>query len=128
MQLPAVAFAVALLASVLSFSVPAAAETNIVGKYAVEGREAAGGATYKGEAAVAKKGATYHVVWFIGQQMAIGTGILTDNVFAVTYMTQGTRVPGVALYAIGADGKLIGNFTMLGAGATGEESWTPIDR
>jgi hypothetical protein len=126
MQLPGVAFAVALLASVLSL--PAVADTSLVGKYAVEGREASGGASYKGEAAVAKKGTTYHVVWFIGQQMAIGTGILTDKVFAVTYMTQGTRVPGVALYEVASDGKLSGNFTMLGAGATGQESWTPLDR
>lgn len=110
---------------VLTLAWPAAAD-DIAGKYAVEGQEANSGASYSGEAMVQNAGDTYHVVWQIGEQVAIGTGILTEEGFAVTYMMRGAQIPGIALYKVASDGTLSGQFTMLGADSVGEESWSPV--
>lgn len=124
MRMPALAVVVTALA--LFLVAPAAADVS--GNYAVDGRDPNNGTAYRGGAAVVKKGATYHVVWSIGDHRFIGTGILTDGIFAVTYVLPGTQVPGIALYTVGANGHLTGYFTMLGAVTIGEESWTPVDR
>lgn len=120
MRLAAIALAGALaLASVL----PAAA-SDIGGKYTVQGRDPSGQA-YAGEAAVVRKGDTYQVFWVLGPNQAIGTGILTGDVFAVTYVIRGVPAPGLAIYDVDEDGALSGRFTMLGEEMVGEETWTP---
>jgi hypothetical protein len=118
MKSGAMALAAALI---LAFSLPAAAG-DLSGKYAVEGREP-GGQTYAGEVAVVKRGDTYQVLWVLGESQAVGTGILTGDVFAVTYVIRGVPVPGIAIYDVGKDGALTGRFTMLGAEIIGDETW-----
>jgi hypothetical protein len=120
MKLTAIALALAL---VLPFGLPAAA-ADLTGKYAVEGRDP-NGQSYRGEAAVMKKGDTYQVFWLLGDSRAIGTGILSGEVFAVTYVIAGVPVPGIAIYDVADDGQLSGRFTMLGAESVGDETWRP---
>ena len=120
MKLATIALAAALL---LAGGLPAMA-AELGGKYTVEGRDP-GGQEYKGEAAVMKKGDTYQVFWVLGDNQAVGTGILTGDVFAVTYVIRGVPAPGLAIYDVGKDGGLSGRFTMLGAEIIGEEKWTP---
>jgi len=101
-----------------------AAASDLGGKYTVQGRDASG-QSYAGHAAVVRKGDTYHVFWLLGGNEAIGTGILTGAVFAVTYVIRGVPAPGLAIYDVDADGALTGRFTMLGDEMIGEETWTP---
>jgi hypothetical protein len=120
MRLTAAVLATALA---LAIGLPAAA-ADLGGKYTVEGRDPSG-QTYVGHAAVVRKGDTYQVFWVLGSNQAVGTGILTGDVFAVTYVMRGVPAPGLAIYDVTADGALSGRFTMLGAEIIGEESWKP---
>ncbi len=117
--------ALALAAALTLLPVRPAAAADLGGTYAVEGRDPSG-QTYAGEAAVVKRGETYHVLWALGDTRAIGTGLLMGDVFAVTYIIRGVPVPGVAIYDVTKEGKLSGRFTMLGAQVVGDESWTPV--
>lgn len=115
----------ALAAAVVLPLAPPAVAADLSGKYTVEGREPSG-QTYAGEAAVVKRGDTYHVLWALGDTRAVGTGLMAGDVFAVTYMIRGVPIPGVAIYDVAKDGKLSGRFTMLGAQVVGDERWTPV--
>jgi hypothetical protein len=117
----AMMIALVVAALVVPFGLPAAA-ADLSGKYAVEGKDPNGRA-YTGEAAVMRKGDTYQVFWLLGDTRAVGTGILTGDIFAVTYIIAGIPVPGLAIYGVGADGALSGQFTMLGSEIVGGETW-----
>jgi hypothetical protein len=97
------------------------------GKYLVEGRDPKGAARYQGQVVVVKESETYSVIWKIQNQVLYGTGILENNVFAVTYLNYGPRgAPGLALYEAGPEGTLTGKFTALGAKEVGIEAWIPV--
>ncbi|MFN4088535.1 MAG: hypothetical protein ACK4QW_05745 [Alphaproteobacteria bacterium] len=116
----------ACLALLFASATWAQAAADIVGDYDVYGRTSEG--NYAGEASVVKRGSTYHVMWLIGNQLARGTGILTGTTFSVTFLTQGMPVPGVAVYEIGPEGVLTGQFTLLGGTSMGAEAWTPAKK
>lgn len=114
------------LAGAAVAALPAAA-AELAGNYHVEGRDPNGGQRYKGQVAVVKEDATYAVVWKIQNQVLYGTGILQNNVFAVTYLNYGPRsAPGLAIYDLSPEGTLTGRFTMLGAKDVGVEAWIPV--
>lgn len=115
---------IALVGALTLAEAPPAVAADIGGKYTVQGRDPSG-QTYAGHAAVVRKGDTYHVFWVLGPNQAIGTGMLTGGVFAVTYVIRGVPAPGLAIYDVDADGALSGRFTMLGEEMVGEETWTP---
>ena len=103
-----------------------AAVADIAGEYSVYGSAAEG--SYKGEAAVVKRGNIYHVAWSIAGQTARGTGILTGNIFSVTFVSRGAPAPGIAVYEVGPEGVLTGHFTLLGGSRLGAEALTPIKK
>ena len=97
------------------------------GKYLVEGRDPKGSARYQGQVVVVKEADTYTVIWKIQNQVLYGTGVLQNNVFAVTYLNYGPRgAPGLAVYETSPEGTLTGRFTMLGAKEVGIEAWIPM--
>lgn len=97
------------------------------GKYLVEGRDPKGTSRYQGQVVVVKEAETYAVVWKIQNQVLYGTGVLQNNVFAVTYLNYGPRsAPGLAVYETSPEGTLTGKFTVLGAKEVGIEAWIPI--
>jgi len=101
------------------------AAQDLSGTYSVKGSDPKGIQTYEGEVAVAKLGDTYRVAWALEDHRAVGTGILTQKTFAVTFISQGLPVPGIAVFELGDHGELTGSFTLLGAQEIGLETWTP---
>ena len=100
---------------------------DLEGKYLVEGRDPKGAARYQGQVVVVKESDTYSVIWKIQNQVLYGTGIMQNNVFAVTYLNYGPRgAPGLALYEASPEGTLTGKFTALGAKEVGIEAWIPV--
>ena len=100
---------------------------DLEGKYLVEGRDPKGAARYQGQVVVVKESDTYSVIWKIQNQVLYGTGIMQNNVFAVTYLNYGPRgAPGQALYEASPEGTLTGKFTALGAKEVGIEAWIPV--
>ena len=110
----------------LSAAWPLAA-AELEGKYLVEGRDPKGASRYSGQVVVVKESETYSVVWKIQNQVLYGTGVLQNNVFAVTYLNYGPRsAPGLAIYETQPEGTLTGKFTVLGAKEVGIEAWIPM--
>ncbi len=106
---------------------PPSKAAELEGKYLVEGRDPKGAARYQGQVVVVKESDTYSVIWKIQNQVLYGTGILQNNVFAVTYLNYGPRgAPGLALYEASPEGTLTGKFTALGAKEVGIEAWIPL--
>lgn len=109
----------------LSLVTPLSA-AELEGKYLVEGRDPKGSSKYQGQVVVVKEADTYSVVWKIQNQVLYGTGVLQNNVFAVTYLNYGPRsAPGLAVYETSSEGTLTGKFTVLGAKEVGIEAWIP---
>jgi len=68
-----------------------------VGRYDVSGTNPGNRGTYAGTATIEKTGETYRVVWQIGSDRYIGTGIGNNEFIAVSYrMGSGS---GLAMYA-----------------------------
>ena len=117
---------VSLFVAVIALAPPASA-VEIEGKYLVEGRDPKGASRYQGQVVVVKEAETYAVVWKIQNQVLYGTGVLQNNVFAVTYLNYGPRsAPGLAVYETSPEGTLTGKFTVLGAKEVGIEAWIPM--
>ncbi len=115
-----------LFASVIALT-PTASAVDVEGKYLVEGRDPKGASRYQGQVVVVKETETYAVVWKIQNQVLYGTGVLQNNVFAVTYLNYGPRsAPGLAVYETSPEGTLTGKFTVLGAKDVGIEAWIPM--
>ena len=121
-------FAGAIFACLCVLSVaPTLSAAELEGKYLVEGRDPKGSSRYQGQVVVVKETDTYTVIWKIQNQVLYGTGVLQNNVFAVTYLNYGPRgAPGLAVYETSPEGTLTGRFTMLGAKEVGIEAWIPI--
>ena len=71
------------LIAVLAVGGAASAES-IEGMYRVEGNGPGADQAYRGRAQVKKTGATYTIVWQIGEGGHVGTGILTSDVLSVS--------------------------------------------
>jgi hypothetical protein len=92
-----------------------------VGSYAVSGKNPDGSGAYTGTAAVTKTGDTYQVVWNIGSDRFVGTGVGNDEFFAVGY--QSKQFNGLALY-VAKDSNWDGIWTATGGRKIGTEVWT----
>lgn len=113
--------------AIAAFASQPLAAAELEGKYLVEGRDPKGASKYQGQVVVVKEAETYSVVWKIQNQVLYGTGILQNNMFAVTYLNYGPRgAPGLALYETTPEGTLTGRFTSLGAKEIGIEAWIPM--
>jgi hypothetical protein len=111
----------ATVAAALLFSVTAAF-ADPVGRYNVEGTNpGANGSSYSGTVSVERTGQTYKVVWVIGGERFIGTGIGNKDFLAVSYRS-GSQT-GLALYAPDGDG-WAGVWTYAGGTQMGTEHWT----
>ncbi len=113
------AFGVALCLSVL-WGFPALA-ADPAGHYRVEGNNPGGQGAYRGTVDVTRTGETYRVVWVIGDQRYVGTGIGNEQFLAVTYRSGNDT--GLAIYGERGDG-WAGPWTTAGGTSVGAESWT----
>ena len=92
-----------------------AAESDLAGRYACEGKSPEG-RPYHGMVDIVRLDDTFRVIWTLAGdsgevQQVMGVGILSNGVFAASYFGGG---PGVAVYRI--DGrKLVGEWTIGGA-------------
>lgn len=117
----------AVATAIVSLAGQPAYAADVEGKYLVEGRDPRGNSRYQGQVVVVKDTETYSVVWKIQNQVLYGTGVLQNNVFAVTYLNYGPRsAPGLAIYETSPEGTLTGKFTVLGAKEVGIEAWIPV--
>ncbi len=91
--------AMVLAASIFASSVWAA---DPVGRYVVHGTNPGGGGEYSGTATVEKTGDTYKVVWKVGGQTYIGTGVGDHGFMAISYKSGNDT--GLALYGEDGDG------------------------
>lgn len=108
------AAAILLLSSGLAFADP-------VGHYAVAGANPGGDGKYSGEVTVEKTGDTYKVVWHVGDDTFIGTGIGAKDFTAISYKSG--KDTGLALYAEQSDGSWEGYWTYAGGTQIGTERW-----
>ena len=112
---------IAFLTAIMIFAAaPAALAGSPVGHYAVEGT-GTGGETYSGTVAVTATGDTYHVVWEIGSETFIGTGIGNDSFMAVSYASGSNT--GLALYTP-HHGDWSGIWAYAGGTTISTENWT----
>jgi hypothetical protein len=107
---------------------PSEAWAQLEGQYAIYGREISGEVGYTGKVAVSKQGATYTVIWLIGNEVHTGTGILSENILSVTFIARGSPLPGLAVYTLQPEGILTGQFTVLGGRKVGAEVWRPMPK
>lgn len=115
--------------ALVALGLPADAWAQVVeGQYAIYGKELSGESGYTGKVAVSKQGATYTVIWLIGNEVHTGTGILSGDVLSVTFIARGSPVPGLAVYTVQPDGILTGQFTVLGGRKVGAEIWRPMPK
>jgi hypothetical protein len=110
--------AVALLASTLAAAPCFAGEPT--GQYSVQGANPGGQGQYSGRVDVTRTGDTFRVVWQIGNQRFVGTGIGTDEAIAVSYSSGNST--GLAIYLQDGDGWR-GVWTYAGGTQLGTENW-----
>jgi len=92
-----------------------------IGRYEVSGTNPGNKGTYAGTAVIEKTGDTYRVVWQIGSERYVGTGIGNQEFIAVSYRLGNDS--GLALYsASGAGWK--GIWTYAGGHEIGTEIWS----
>jgi hypothetical protein len=91
-----------------------------VGTYRVEGKNPGGGGSYTGTVTVERTGETYRVVWVVGGDRFVGTGIGNKDFIAVSYRSGNET--GLALY--GEDGgNWVGVWSYAGGRNLGAEIW-----
>ncbi|MBI1209321.1 MAG: hypothetical protein GC191_18810 [Azospirillum sp.] len=79
---------------------------------------------YRGTVTLTVKGQVLTVVWKIGTDTSVGTGIANGNTLAVGY--PGPNEPGVALYTRNPTSGVVNGYWVPGGGtAVGTETWTP---
>ncbi len=88
-----------------------AQEVDIIGNYSVQG-SSAGGGSYEGVAEITEQGEVYNVTWSVGNVEYEGIGLVEDDLFAVSYLSNSTT--GVILYKI-EDDQLVGRWADLGS-------------
>jgi hypothetical protein len=103
------------------------AHADLAGQYRVEGKNPGGDGTYQGRVAVKPHQGVYHVVWQVGQDRWVGTGILRQDQFSVVYANPDRESrPGLVVYEVQGDGSLVGAFVTLGQNQMGTERWRPM--
>lgn len=109
------------VAATILMSAVAAWAGSPVGRYTVVGSNPGSGTKYTGTVTVEPTGDTFRVTWDIGNQTYVGTGIGSDEGFAVAYRS-GNQT-GLAIY--GAKGNdWAGVWTYTGGRDVGGEAWT----
>jgi hypothetical protein len=117
MMIRGIAAGILLLGTLLA---PAMADEP-VGRYDVSGTNPGNRGTYSGSATVEKTGDTYRVVWQIGSDRYVGTGVGNSEFIAVSYRFGNES--GLALY--GANGRgWKGVWAYSGGQQLGSEVWT----
>jgi hypothetical protein len=111
----------AIAGTVLAFLVMPAVAGDPVGRYDVSGANPGNRGTYSGTATIDKTGDTYRVVWQIGSDRYVGTGVGNDEFIAVSYRLGNES--GLALYSASGGGWK-GVWTYLGGQQLGTEIWT----
>lgn len=100
-----------------------AVAADFASKYSVVG-DNPGGGQYTGVVTVKRTGqATYQVVWKVGDERYVGTGIGGVDGLAVSYKAGANT--GIAILAAGSDGEINGVWTYAGGTEIGKETWTP---
>jgi hypothetical protein len=93
-----------------------------VGTYQVAGSNPGNqNSQYAGTVTVQQTGDTYLVIWNIGSQTFVGTGVAKDNAFSVTYRSGG--LTGIAMYAADGD-NWQGTWAFSEGHRVGTEAWT----
>ncbi|SFD45011.1 hypothetical protein SAMN04488523_10110 [Sulfitobacter brevis] len=115
-----------------------AATAGPVGIYDVVGANPGDGTAYEGAVAIKENGATYTVLWKIGEEEYIGTAIgaanlkgstifgeagENDTALAVSYRSGESF--GLALFVEQENGHWNGIWTYAGSDSIGSETWTP---
>ena len=111
----------AVAAAILVLTAVAAWAGDPVGSYSVVGSNPGGRGRYAGTVDVERTGETFRVIWRIGGQTFVGTGIGSNKGFAVTY--QSGNQTGLAIYGANGDG-WEGVWTYTGGRQVGGEMWT----
>ena len=117
---------------------PLAALAGPEGNYTLTGTSPGGGGTYAGTVEVQRNGDTYVVLWKIGNETYLGTGLgaadvkgvptmgpaaANDTALAVGYVSD--AIFGQAFYVQQSDGTWKGIWTYGGSSQIGTEVWTP---
>lgn len=103
----------------LLWSAASAFAADPTGEYSVTGSNPGSSSRYSGTVTVEKTGQTYRVVWVVGGQRYIGTGIGDKDFLAVSYRSGNET--GLALY--GANG---GNWSGVWTYANGRQIGTEV--
>ncbi|MFH5924492.1 hypothetical protein [Roseomonas xinghualingensis] len=112
-----------MMVGLLGFAAPAEAQRN--GLYQVSGVNP-DGSPYTGQMLVQQVGlASWRVAWQIGETRYEGYGMSAGPVFSVGF-TLGNH-PGIAIYQLGTDGSMTGQWTLIGSSAIGTENLVPWD-
>jgi hypothetical protein len=107
------------LAGLVLLATPAFA-ADPTGHYLIEGANPGGKGSYAGTVDVTRTGDTLRIVWTIGNQRYVGTGIGTSSGIAVSYRSGNDT--GLAIYS--EEGKdWSGVWTYAGATQLGTERW-----
>ncbi len=88
----------------------------IAGSYSLVGRNI-NGSSYRGRVTVSRTGETFRVVWRVGRQTFVGTGILTGDILSVAYNG------GLAVYRFSPAG-IKGRWATTNARRISTEDWT----
>lgn len=92
--------------------------------YDVTGESPGGGGTYEGVVKLKKTSeVTYEVVWTIGSDKFVGTGIGSAEGLAVGYKSGSST--GIAIYSEDKGGVITGYWTYAGGKQIGTEKWKP---
>ena len=107
-----------------TLSLPAAAQTDIGGRYQVAGTNL-NGTTYSGEAEITlTSDTTCEISWTTGATTSAGICMRNDDSFSAAYR-MGEEV-GLVIYKVSADGSMQGLWTIAGNGGSGTEVLMPI--
>lgn len=90
------------------------------GRYKLEGTNPGGNGKYTGSITVERTGETYRVIWVVGSETYVGTGIGNKDFLAVSYKSGDST--GLALYGVEGDG-WSGVWTYAGGNKMGAERW-----
>ena len=107
-----------------TFTLPAAAQADIGGRYEVAGTNL-NGTTYEGEAEITlTSDTTCEITWKTGATTSAGICMRNDDSFSAAYR-MGDDV-GLIIYKVSNDGSMQGLWTFAGNGGSGTETLTPI--
>lgn len=101
-----------------------------LGEWICSGQNPGDSRQYRGQVSVIKRGETYTVMWRFGTQTYIGTGVLLQDSFAVSFMQnqmspQVSPVVGLVLFKRRGEG-WEGQWTQMGSQTLGRESWVRL--